>query len=256
MAVKLKIFTFNLRVAVRADGDNYFWNRTDGIREVLEREKPDLIGFQEVTDPMRTWLRDTLGDYVCLGCGRETGYRGEGTVIAYRRDAFELIGFRQFWLSDTPSVPGTRYESSDQSQCPRMTGAATLKHHEAKEVLTFYNTHLDHRGVEARLFGARQIVADMARIGGKMILTGDMNARPDTAEIRAFGEGPVPGLTDVTAALGGTFHDFGRKTPGKIDYIFTNADCDPTESRIIEDIPKDGVYLSDHYPVCAYVTIE
>ena len=92
MAVKLKVFTFNLRVASKADGENIFWNRTDRIQALLADEKPDLIGFQEVTDQMRDWLRTSLPGYTVLGCGRGKDYRGESMALAYRTDAFELIG--------------------------------------------------------------------------------------------------------------------------------------------------------------------
>lgn len=255
MAVKLKVFTFNLRTDSPEDGINVFGNRTGRILEVIETHKPDLIGFQEASDAMRDWLRASLPAYTVLGCGRLKDYRGESVVLAYRTDAFEPVSFDQFWLSHTPSVPGSRF-GGDQSPCPRMAVVATLKHREAEDLLHFYNTHLDHRGATARLLGASQLMQNIAKRGGHFVLTGDFNALPDTPEIKVFTTCPDLPIVDVTAALGGTFHGFGtRKPPQKIDYIFTNAPCDPCESFVVEDIPVDGVYISDHNPVCAYITI-
>lgn len=255
MSVKLKVFTFNLRVATKVDGDNIFWNRTGRIQELLAAEKPDLIGFQEVTDEMRAWLRTSLPGYTVLGCGRGKDYRGESMALAYRTDDFELIGLEQFWLSPTPSIPGSCF-SGDQSSCPRMTTAVTLKHHDADELIRFYNTHLDHKGPVARLLGATQLMQAVSNWGGKFVITGDFNALPDTVEMQTITACSTLPMIDATALLGGTFHAFGqRATRTKIDYIFTNAECDPAESTIIEDIPVNGIYLSDHNPVCAYITL-
>lgn len=71
-------------------------------------------------------------------------------------------------------------------------------------------------------------------------------------------------LTDATVNVGGTFHGFGQRKadaegpknrPSKIDYIFTNLATDPRESYAVEDIPVDGIYISDHLPVVAFVEI-
>ena len=70
MSKKIKVCSFNLRVAASSDGTNCFWGRTERIKEVIADESPDIIGFQEVKDEMRYWLRDTLSDYILVGCGR------------------------------------------------------------------------------------------------------------------------------------------------------------------------------------------
>ena len=63
----LKVLSFNLRVDVAADGINSFTNRFDRVLKVIDREKPDLIGFQEVTDAMRARLHDHLPGYTVQG---------------------------------------------------------------------------------------------------------------------------------------------------------------------------------------------
>lgn len=255
MSVELKICTFNLRVATEHDGINNFPYRTHRILDTIRTEKPDVIGFQEARDEQRLWLRESLTDYTLLGCGRNANYRGESVVLAYRTDVFEMIAFEQFWLSPTPSVPASRF-GADQSTCPRTTVAASLKHHDADEILHVYNTHLDHKGPIARLLGATQLIQRISAQGGKFVLTGDFNATPDAAEIQSITACPTLPIVDATVGLGGTFHDYGKlDNPEKIDYIFTNAECDPVESYLIEDHPADGVYISDHNPVFAYITL-
>jgi endonuclease/exonuclease/phosphatase family metal-dependent hydrolase len=55
--------------------------------------------------------------------------------------------------------------------------------------------------------------------------------------------------------LGGTFHGFGKLLPDKtvkIDYIFTDMTCE--DSYIVEDVPVNGQFYSDHNAVCAIVS--
>jgi endonuclease/exonuclease/phosphatase family metal-dependent hydrolase len=176
-------------------------------------------------------------------------------LIAYKKDKFELIRFESFWLSATPRVPGSRY-GFDQSKCPRITNAALLKLRSGGSPFWFINTHLDHQGSMARLFGAMQILQFMSERGEPSILVGDFNATPDTPEIKLLVENGEYPLTDCTAAFDGTFHGYSDRMRGKIDYIFTNLPCDVSRSVLYPDEPVNGVYLSDHRPVGAMIELD
>ena len=92
MSAKLKVMSFNLRVEAPAhDGINDLPNRKGRILDAISTEAPDLIGFQEARDGTRAWLRDTLSDYVVVGCGRYAEYRGESAPLAFRKDKFEMV---------------------------------------------------------------------------------------------------------------------------------------------------------------------
>ncbi len=257
MSTQLKFMSFNLRTANPGDGINYFFNRFDRILEVLEREKPDVIGFQEVTDEMRVKLRDSIPNYTIQGCGRGKDYHGEAMIIAYRKDEAELISLENIWLSMTPAIAGSRY-GVDQSGCPRMFTAAVLKHRKADKPFLFINTHLDHEGKMARYLGSVQLAQYISGYAGKFVLTGDFNATPNTPEIQNVTEAlGYRGARDCTAGLPGTFNDFGKIPEGKrpkIDYIFSDAPC--ITSYMVEDIPVEGQYCSDHNAVCAILEME
>ena len=246
--------SFNLRCPVEADGINYFPNREGNILACIEREQPDLIGFQEAADYSRAFLKRALCDkYAVLGCGRSATYEGEACCIAFKRDAFDLIAYETKFLSSTPSIPGSRYEGSDQSHCPRLFSHAELSVGEGKRI-HFYNTHLDHKGATARLLGMTQIVQDISECDAPFVLTGDMNARPDAPEIAVPLNMSGKTVVEATAALDHTFHAFGKRTEKcKIDYIFTDAEFHDTYA--VTDESADGVYISDHYPVCTTVEI-
>ena len=252
--MKIKIMTFNLRTDTPVDGINKFTERTDRVREAIFNEEPDLIGFQEAKDGMREWLRETLKDYCVLGCGRDKNYYGESTVVAVKKNKFEILSMDNFWLSTDTEKPGSRF-GIDQSSCPRITTCVRLYNKEISEPFWFYNTHLDHKGSTARLLGSTALMHDIAlrTRGEKYVLTGDFNATPEAREIEFIVNA---GASDMTGKLGGTFHGFGKLTDKiKIDYIFTNADYAEEESYVIEDTPVNGVYISDHNPVCGTIVL-
>ncbi len=257
MSQSLKIMSFNLRVDNTGDGINSFTNRFDRVIEVIEREQPDIVGFQEVTDAMRARLHDHIPGYTVQGCGREKTYHGESMLVAYRTADVELIELENRWLSPTPNVPGSTF-GDDQSPCPRMFTSLLIKHNSLPMPIRFINTHLDHWGERARLFGAMQLVQYVSAHREYTVLTGDFNATPETREVKVFTEAlAARGFADCTAALGGTFHNFGRISPAerpKIDYIFTDGRC--TDAYAVEDIPVDGQYYSDHNAVCAVIAFE
>ena len=251
--MKLKVMTFNLRYRTEKDGINCFDNREPRVLEVIKNEAPALIGFQEATDYQRDFLRRELSEeYVVLGCGRKANYRGEAPCLAYRRDMFELVKYDTFWLSDTPSVAGSRYESLDQSACARTTVYAVLSPNDYDGCIAFFNTHLDHIGEKARIAGMKQTAEVIKQVGGKFVLTGDMNDVPDS-ECIAVAKA-IEGAVDATKRIKRTFHNFGRKKEDfKIDYIITNGRA--IDAYAVEDIPVEGVYISDHYPVCAHIEL-
>ena len=253
---KLKIMTFNIRNGGNNDGINSICYRHSVIMRMLEREAPDIIGFQEISSEERRWIRKALGtEYVLVGGGRDANYRGEGCSVAFRSDILELIRMDTLWLSDTPNVSGSRYEDSGQSIFPRLMHVLTLKHKYATEPITVINTHLDHVGIDARRKELSQIFIYMSENKLNGILMGDFNMLPSSPEMSGFTEKANDiGWSDVTKEIGGTFHQFGTLTPAtKIDYIYTNMPCDNVHR--VTDVTADGTFCSDHFPICASIAL-
>ena len=267
MKNKIKVMSFNLRVEAGFDGINHLDNRKVKILEVIKNEAPDLIGFQEARDGTRAWLRDTLTDYTVIGCGRNADYRGESVPLAFRKDKFEMIGMDTFWLSSTPNVPESRYAGSDQSECARIATAVVLKPMDSQSLLLFVNTHTDHQGAFSRILASAQLLEYMSRSALPCVLTGDFNAEPCSTEMKMLIASDKFPLTDATSKIKSTYHAFGKilteqsiegkvgGKPVKIDYVFTNLPTDANESYAVEDNHEDGIYISDHQPVVAFVEI-
>ena len=264
---ELKVMTFNLRVEASIDGINHLDNRKGRILETVNNEKPDLIGFQEAADDTRAWLRDNLADYVVLGCGREADLKGESTPIAFRKDRFEAISYENFALSSTPHLMGTRFVGVGQSDNSRMATSVVLKHEGADMPILFVNTHTDHHAPLTRQLSFSQLIRYLSDKALPCILTGDLNTLPDSPEVKILTENKSFPLTDATAEIKSTFHAFGRLATNeyyknkfgdrdiKLDYVFTNMKTCVSKSYAVEDSGEDGIYISDHRPVVAFVEI-
>ena len=245
----MKVVTYNMRCDVPADGVNRFTRRRGLVIDKIETEMPDLIGFQEITPPMNEYLKAHLHGYMMVGCGRGKTYQDEHNPIAFRSDKYELIALDVTWLSPTPYVPGSRFEV--QSSCPRIITHTVLRPIGDGEPFHFYNTHLDHQYAEARIAGAKRLIEkieeDQKIYPFPLVITGDFNANPDAEEIGMF-KASETGISDVTENMGITFHDWGRRDEGQIDYIFIRGFNAETEAVKWTD-EWNGVYLTDHYPI-------
>lgn len=257
----MKIVTFNIRCDYGQDGNNDFVYRKDFIKEKIEKESPDVICFQEVLPHVAAWLREHLKGYAVIGCGREADLTGEQMTVAYKVDEWELMELSHFWLSPNTRMAGSRFE--EQSECPRMCTEVIFRNYKTQEIYQVFNTHLDHisgtaikLGVELLLKKIEEMTFNYAEDGKEKktipcILLGDFNAEPSSLEMKPMKEQKK--LIDVTSQIAGTFHEFGALTElMKIDYIFISKELN-CENVEVWDECYDGVYLSDHYPICATI---
>lgn len=253
---KMKVVTFNIRCDYGQDGINQFSNRKNLILEKIKKEQPDIIGFQEVLPHVAEWLKENLTEYYTIGCGRSATLAGEQMSIAYRKDKFNLISMETWWLSPTPEIPGSRYE--EQSSCPRTATEVVFEEMETHKVFRMINTHLDHIGAIARQKGLSQILNHIQNEtfwkSVPIILCGDFNAEPDSPEMEAIRQDET--LINITKDIGITFHGYYQNDPSdppcSIDYIVLKGDwtCSSVTKWTDE---TNGVYLSDHYPVCVVI---
>ena len=252
----MKLVTFNLRCLWNGDGINAFCDKRGRmIVEAIRRERPDVIGFQEATVQNVAFLREHLPAYT-LRFDRRTSDGpndpfGEGLCTAYLNDTVSWDNEALFWLSETPSVFASRYP--DQSECPRIVQVSRITNRATGEVIRLINNHFDHIAGPAQLRGAEQLVSWIKdAVPCPTVLVGDLNVEPDSPVIALLREQ----MTDLTDGIPMTFHDFGRlENAMKIDYIFVTADLvDRCGRSVCWTDEQNGVFLSDHYPVC--VTIE
>ncbi len=254
-----KIMTCNLRTDCASDGINSFMNRRAFIAERLAAYSPDVIGFQEIRPHMYAWLVENLPDYYVVGSGRGVDRGDEAVCIAFRKSEFILCDLETFWLSATPDQPGSRY-SGDQSPCPRVCTVVTLKPLNGSPFRVF-NVHTDHVGKVARVLASNQVLQKLSELNERSpmpaFITGDFNADPDDLCITTMTNYSAVKLIDLTAGSGITFHEFGKRLVSggiKIDYIFAGADTVCRSMTVCRD-ERDGVFISDHFPLIAEVEL-
>lgn len=255
----MKIVSFNLRCTWNKDGINSFLHRAGSILYKIDSEKPDVIAFQEGTEKNIDFLQRYLTDYDFLFHQREADYSGEGLCVAFRKKDFHLLNTYAFWLSETPAVPGSRFE--EQSKYPRICHCTMLLRKEDRKRFCIYNLHLDHISESAKILGMRaaleHITEKQAADPLPFFILGDFNAKPGSETIAFCNEyQPLP-IVDLTKELPSTFHNFGKEDPGrKIDYIYTDLQTAALPQSIsVWDDTADGIYLSDHYPICLQIKL-
>ncbi len=254
----MKFVTYNIRTEAACDGVNRFFFRRGLILDKIEKEQPDIIGFQEMRHDMHTYMRPHLQQlgYTLIGCGRGEDYKGEHNPVAFKADKYDLIELDVSWLSDTPDVPGSRF--AVQSSCPRIITHMILKDFDEDTPFHVYNTHLDHQEAEARVKGAKRLMekisADLKLKPLPLVLCGDFNAYPDSEEALYIMRHPL-GLIELTKGIGTTWHDWGRKSDPQIDYFFVKGfRMNGTYTKWDDNL--NGIYLSDHYAISVEINMD
>ncbi len=255
----MKIVTFNTRTDNPEDGINNVKYRMPFIKAKLDEEKPDIIGFQELKAHTCEAFKQMLPDYYMLGFGRNDDYGGERVPIGIRKECFDVVEMGGCWLSDTPEVPGSKLEG--QSPCPRTIMWVKLLDLKTGKLFRVYNTHLDHpeeKNYVPRRKELHQILgiidAHMEKEKLPFLFMGDFNTFPhnwETEELDARKD-----LIDFTKDITVTFHNWGDpKRQEKIDYIYGSKEWKTSSADTWRD-NYEGVWLSDHYPVCVIAELD
>ncbi len=254
MSGDLKVVTYNLRNQWWVDEQNGFAHRAGYLYMVVEKEKPDVIAFQEVMDTQLKYLEKIMPEYVFVGHGREKNFNGEGLYTAIRKDTCMLCSTEVFWLSPEPYTPGSLFP--EQTPYPRICVNSMIRHKEAGKLFHVYNVHLDYLESPAQEKGIavvlEKMVEDQGKVTSEGILLGDFNDQPTGRAIVYCNNFDKLKLTDITKDIEITYHGYGLNPAVKIDYIYTTEGLTGAlESVKPWDHNHSGIYLSDHYPVCA-----
>ena len=252
----LRCCTFNIRL--KNDGDDkagFGWNvRRDRVANYIREKAIDVVGMQEVLHPQLLDLLERLPQYDYVGVGRADGKtRGEYSPIFFLKDKFEVLDKGNFWLSETPDVPGSK---GWDAAIERIASYAKLKDKATGKIFMAVNTHFDHVGVMARRESAKLIMRKIQEIVGNRpaVVTGDFNVTEDdeayvTMTTDAFRMNDAYHMTANHTGTVYTFQNFLRISPlecDKIDFIFLTPAIRVKHSHIEVQSPEN--ILSDHNP--------
>lgn len=247
---RLRAMSFNVRLPIASDGENFWPNRASLFFDTVRAADPDIVGTQELFKLQGdAWIAG-LPNWAWFGIDRRGGHADEHMGVFYRHDRLRVVQLGNFWLSDTPQVPGS---ISWGHPLPRMATWGLFERIGDGRRFHLFNTHFPYREEDeaARTKCAALIARQVAAIAGNgpAILTGDFNTGPDS-EAHALLTRTLADGRDAAATVEGpegTFHDF-TGTPGKrIDWICTRGFGVDRFATI--DTGKGGRYPSDHFPV-------
>lgn len=261
----LNVITFNLRLDVASDSANNWQYRKDHAASQILFHEADIVGVQEALDNQMKDLQQRLPSYASHGGGRDDGKtKGEYSAIFYNTKRLQKLDGSTFWLSTTPTVPGSK---GWDAQITRIVSWAKFKDLKTKKIFYVFNTHFDHIGQEARRQSAHMLIKAVDSIAGKTpaIITGDFNAMASQEPIKIIVDPANPlHLTDTKAISltphygpEGTFTAFGPKEIGTepIDHIFTKGRFKVLQHATLSQ-SWQGRYSSDHFPVFTRLIIE
>lgn len=254
----IDVITLNVRLDNPDDSINAWPNRAAIVAGLFNEQIPDLIGMQEVLWHQYKYLDSALAGYGSVAAGRDDGaMNGEACPVFYRLGRFSKIACGTFWLSTTPEVPGS---IGWGAALTRIATWIRLYDKTAKDTLLFINTHFDHISDSARVMSAGVLLEKVRELAGdnNFVITGDFNALPESKAIGKMREDnfAVDSYTiSETAPEGVTYTFNGWKDAqgeGRIDYIFVRNGM-KVLSHMTMKVIKDGIFISDHWPVKARV---
>jgi endonuclease/exonuclease/phosphatase family metal-dependent hydrolase len=254
----LRMMSFNVRYSAANDGLDGWNNRKEFLLETIKDFQPSLLGTQEVLDDQREFLAAKLPEYTCIGVGRDDGKKaGEYSTIFVKKSEFDIQDSGTFWLSETPTVPGSK---SWNTACTRVVTWARLKDKAGLEFM-YINTHWDHRSDKARQESAKLMRKWLGEHGNlPVVVTGDFNCIEDDpayAVLLAKDDAKLP-LTDAYREVHperskeeASFHAFkGNALGSRIDWILHSKELKATDAQI-DRRKKNERYPSDHFAVTA-----
>ena len=253
-AQKINILTYNIRYDNPKDGKNRWELRKENLVQQILFYEPTVLGVQEALNHQVKFLEKSCTAYDYVGVGRDDGKeKGEYAALFYKRNHLNLLKSGHFWLSETPNIPSKSWDAA----LPRICTYALFEHKESNKRFWVFNTHFDHRGVQARVYSAQLIIKKIQSLNENndpVVLMGDFNLLPDSEPVKVI-KNKLKDSFEIVKQVKfgpiGTFNGFQIDHPldRRIDYIFVSEDNVIVEKYAVLSEIIDQKFLSDHLPV-------
>lgn len=245
----LIVMSYNVRTSVKDDGENSWENRKEASKAMLEEVKPDIFGVQEARLDQERYIAGQCPEYIPFGVGRDDGAdEGERASVFYNRNTLEMLDGGTWWLSETPDVPSVGWDA----KYPRTATWVLMKDLRSGKQFYFVNTHLDHKGAQARRNGLVMIVEKIREMNPDipLVLTGDFNVEPsdpcleDLDQLMLSARKVAAKTTDAPSCNG-----FKKPATKTIDYIYFTGFSQAAEFAVLDGEYAGKAFISDHYPI-------
>jgi endonuclease/exonuclease/phosphatase family metal-dependent hydrolase len=233
----LRVMTYNIHVGVGMD------KKLDlqRIADVINRERPDLVGLQEVDRGVkRTEGKDEIAELAEMtrmhfAFAPNLDYQGGKYGVAI--------------LSRFP-IKNTVHRMFENKREAERRGLLRVEVEVGGETVNFVTTHLDYQFADGRLFETEQLLKNLESVEGPLIVVADLNDTPDGSAYKL-----IRTLFDdawiVSRAKGEGFSYPADKPVKRIDHIFyrTSKGIRAKKAWVVETL------ASDHVPVLATIEI-
>ncbi len=262
--VSLKVLTYNIRYANPGDLPNTWPERKDKVFAAISEASPDIFGLQEALKSQVDDTENAFPGFTRIGAGRDDGKEaGEYSPIFFNTEKYSLLKSGVFWLSQTPTVAGSR---GWDAACNRIVTWVHLKDIRSGEGFFVFCTHFDHMGEIARHNSALMVLQAVDSLAGETpaVLIGDFNATPDSEPYQIITDKSNPkhlieARTVCENNKGPEYTYTGFKIgaiPGaRIDYIFVKSKM-KVVSYTVNSENNGEYYPSDHLPVNATLLLK
>ena len=250
---EVSFMTYNIRLDVASDGENAWPERKDFLVDQIQFLTPSIFGIQEGLPHQTKYIKSTLVGYDFIGHGRDGGDKGEYSAIFYNTEVFTVTQENTFWLSNTPD----KFSMGWDAAYPRICTYGLFTSKITGEQFWVFNTHLDHKGAEARKEGlalVRKKISELNTDGLPVVLMGDFNTEPDHEIIEGMEQLMVDSKKIAAYTFGpeATFNGFKTNEipTARIDYIFlSKASGYKVKNYAALSSIVNLKYPSDHFPV-------
>jgi endonuclease/exonuclease/phosphatase family metal-dependent hydrolase len=250
-AQQVRMATYNIRFDNPKDAPANTWkDRSQMIPVLIRFHDFDVFGIQEAQPNQLADLETALPEYTVVADGKHNGQNA--STIFFKTALFELLGSGNFWLSPHPDKPGKAWDAKH----PRGCTWVQLREKKSGAVFFYFNTHLDHVGVEARKNSVALILQKIKEIAGDQpaMLSGDLNFSqldPNYTTLQQSGlVQDAYELAEIKYLPNGTFNGFNitRNSIERIDHFFLTKHFKVTRYGVLTD-SFGGKFPSDHFPV-------
>lgn len=256
-AQSFNVATFNVRYDNPKDSGNLWVDRAPIVTNLIRFHDFDVFGVQEGLKNQLDDISAALPQFARYGRGRDDGKEaGEHSAIYYKKDKFKLVKSGDFWLSETPNIPGKGW---DATCCNRICSWVYLEDIKTNKKFYLFNVHFDHQGVIARKESGKLMVQKIKEIAGDepALLTGDLNGNRESEWYLTVANSVIlkDAYTTVKHPYQNNSSSNGFRIPrgmGVIDHIFMSKQFTASKWGILTDT-YFGKFPSDHFPVMATV---
>jgi len=235
----LNVMTYNIHVGIGMD------KKLDlaRIAEVINDEKPDLVGLQEVD----RGVKRTNGVDQIAELARMTKMEyAFAPNLDYQGGKYGVAVLSRFPIL---AIDHRRYQNLREAE---RRGFLRVEIMYAGRRVHFVTTHLDYQHADGRLYEARQLLKALAEVRGPVILTADLNDEPTGETYKLVTETFFDAYMVATPGLTGGYTYPADNPRKRIDYIFVRKG-DGAKPHGVDY--RNSSQASDHRPFSAFVDV-